>query len=120
MVACNAITGVDDLRLKNTDESTTPSSGNYQGVKRPLMKDGSKAVSDIPIVQGRDALVRVWVSLDAAYNNLPVTAQLFIGASTPPIEVKKSLTESTEENLDSTINFEVPGAELKVATTYRI
>lgn len=161
MVACNAITGVDDLRLKNTDDGETGSSGNttsgntsgilsgssttstssssgvmpqlaeaggvniteialYQGVKRPLMQNGSKAVSDIPVVAGRDALIRVWVSLDASYNKLPVTGQLFIGSSTTPIEVKKTLIESTEDNLDSTINFEVPGGELKGATTYRI
>lgn len=159
MAACNAITGVDDLRLKNTDEETgssgtasggssgilsgsSTSSGSssgsmpqmvdaggvsiseialYQVVKRPLMENGSKAVTDIPIVAGRDALVRVWVTLDASYNKLPITAQLYLGASTTPIEVKKALLDSsTESNLDSTINFEVPGSELKMATTFRI
>src|SRR4051812_42889498 len=55
----------------------------YQGVKRSLMKAGSPGTG-VPVVEGRDALVRLFVTTDASYNNSPVTAHLFVGEGTMP------------------------------------
>jgi hypothetical protein len=93
----------------------------YQGIKRPLMELGVKATSDIPIVAGRAALLRVFVTPDASFNGQPVIGRLYIGASKTPIEATATLGgASTDADLSSTINFEVPGELITVGATYRV
>ena len=153
-VACNAITGVNDLAVASRTGGAGASHGAaqgsagqggggggglpmtvmfpaqgvtigeialYQGVKRSL-KDGTPSPSGItvPIVAGRDALMRVFVQTDHTYDGSPVTAHLFLGASSTPIEVVGVVGPSSEPMLASTVNFDVPGASMVPGLTYRV
>jgi hypothetical protein len=90
----------------------------YQAVKRPLMADGMPATSDIPIVAGRDALLRVFVNVDASHD---LTAQLFFVGDPTPIEIVQTIpASSTDDKLISTLNFDIPGARITPTTKYRV
>lgn len=90
----------------------------YQAVKRPLMADGMPATSDIPIVAGRDALLRVFVNVDTSHE---LTAQLFfVGDATPIQIVQKIAASSTDAELVSTLNFDIPGDKITPTTKYRV
>ena len=90
----------------------------YQAVKRPLMADGAPAVSDIPIVAGRDALLRVFVNVDASHD---LTAQLFFVGNPEPIQIVQTIpASSTDEKLISTLNFDIPGDKITPTTKYRV
>ncbi len=92
----------------------------YQSVSRPIMQGGVTTQSDIPIVANRDALIRVFYSVDGAYNGLPVTARLSIGGSAP-LEVVESLGGGSSEGaMQSTLNFAVPAAQMQQGMTYRV
>jgi hypothetical protein len=93
----------------------------YQGLKRPLMEGGVAATSDLPIIAGREALIRVFVTPDSTHNGQPVIGRLYLGASKTPIEATAMLGgASTDADLSSTINFEVPGALITLGSTYRV
>jgi hypothetical protein len=92
----------------------------YQGVKCPLMENGAPAGSDIPVVAGRDALVRVFAHTDASYDGQPVTARLHLGGSAP-LEVVQVIGGAPSEGvLDSTINFQVPGSAIVAGGAYSV
>jgi len=92
----------------------------YQGVERPLMVNGAAASTTVPIVAGRDGMVRVFYSTDGAYNGQPVTMRLALDGQ-PPLEVTAALSgASTDDNLASTLNVDVPGSALAQSTGYRI
>ena len=91
----------------------------YQGIERPLMDGGQIASSEIPIVANRNALVRAFVSSDGSYTG-PVTGRLYIGSG-DAIEVTATLAgPSTQEDLATTLNFQVHGSRIDHDTTYRI
>lgn len=93
----------------------------YQGVKRSLVQNGQTASSTVPVVAGRDALVRVFTTTNGAYAGGPVTARLYVGEGAAPIEVVKSLGgASTEGSLSSTINFDVPGTSITIGSSFRV
>jgi len=78
-------------------------------------------VVTVPVVAGRDALVRVFVQTDGTYDQGPVTAHLFLGQGSKPIEVVgPAPASSAEAQLGSTINFQVPGASIVPGVTYRV
>ncbi len=80
-----------------------------QGVQRDLLVDGDVAEDDLPVIAGRDALLRVHYSADADYDGGLVTARLDLGDG-EPIDVQTELDpRSTQEDLDSTLNFRIPG-----------
>ena len=155
LAACNALTGADDLVIKDGDgrggNGSSNGSGNgagagsgettgatmgepmaaatgvnlrevalYQGVKRPLMAGGARADSDVPIVQGRDALLRVFYDVIEGYNGGAVTARLTIDGQ-PPLDVTQPLAgSSSDAAVESTINFDVPAAMMVPGMAYRI
>src|SRR5690606_12779910 len=81
----------------------------YQGVRRPLMLDGAVVDSSVPIVAGRDAVVRVFYAKDRDYDNGEVTARLTWNGG-PPMEVTGRLgIASVEGDLATTFVFDVPG-----------
>ncbi|MCO4773163.1 MAG: hypothetical protein KDA24_24225 [Deltaproteobacteria bacterium] len=81
----------------------------YQGVKRSLMVDGETVDSEVPLIEGRDALVRVFVSSDSDYDGEAVTGRLTLGDEVIEVEVDRVREESRNHNLETTVNFEVPG-----------
>lgn len=92
----------------------------YQGVSRPVMKNGQNVNSDTPIIEGRDALMRVFYQTDAEYNGQAVTARLTIEGR-QAIEVQATLgSSSSESDLNSTINFDVPGDAMTAGMAYRV
>lgn len=93
----------------------------YQGVKIVLMEGGQTIPSSVPIVAGRDALMRVWLSLDAKYDGKPVVARLRINGVAEPIEVNGVVTGSpTDQDLGSTLNFTIPGASIVPGFAFRV
>lgn len=81
----------------------------YQGVKRTLIADGEEVDSDVPLIAGRDALVRVFVSSDGDYDGEAVTGRLHLGDEVIEVEVDRVRDESRDHRLETTVNFIVPG-----------
>jgi hypothetical protein len=99
----------------------------FQAVKVPVVK-ASKVVTaaqrNAPVVANRPAFVRVYVSTSAAYRGGQVTAQLRLvdGTTRLPIveDVKTISADSTDADVTSTFNFEVPAASLPPGVTYQV
>lgn len=91
----------------------------YQGPKRPLF-GGTPGAVTVPIVAGRDALVRVFAEPSAGYDGAPVTARLHLSTAAAPREVSAVVGAADEAALGSTLNFEVPGSEIATDTTIRV
>jgi hypothetical protein len=93
----------------------------YQGVKVPLMAGGMPATSQTPIVVGRDAMLRVFVTTDASYNGQPVTARLKLSDTGTPIDVTKTVSgASSDGDLNSTFNIDIPGASITETFQYSV
>jgi hypothetical protein len=137
--ACNVLTGADDLDVAGAggdgggDGTPAPKPlveaagvtineiAIYQAVKRPLMAGGVKAASDTPVVSGRAALIRVFYATDASYDGKPITARLRLGETGDPVDVTATLAgTSTEADLESTINFELPAGFIKDDFQYSV
>lgn len=92
----------------------------YQGVKRTLVVDGVAAPASVPIVAGRDAVVRVFYETDGTYDRAPVVGRLSIDGFAP-IETQVVLgTSSTDAEMASTVNFVVPGDHVTEAFAYSV
>lgn len=131
LAACNAVTGVSDLRLEGDEvprDPMVPAGGVsiteidlYQGTKRELMNGGMPASSTVAIVAGRPALMRLFIGYDNDYNHLPVTARLYINNAEEPIVVAKTIEVlPSEGTLDSTLNIPIPGELIAPGMTYRV
>ncbi len=89
----------------------------YQGVERPLMKDGVELNSNIPIVAGRDAFLRVFYAAAGSANGV-LRVTFNDGA---PIEEAVTLSgSSNQESLASTANVAIPGARISSAKGLRV
>ncbi len=105
-------------RLIATKGVTIKEIALYQGVKRPLMATGMPATSETPIVAGRDALLRVFVDVDASHE---LIGRIYFDDDPTPIEIKQTIAgSSTDAKLDSTLDFDIPGAKLTPTTKYRV
>src|SRR5262249_39916595 len=93
----------------------------YQAVKIPLMAAGAPQTSQTPIVVGRDAMLRVFVTTDASYNGQPVTARLRLSDTGNPIDVTKTIGgASNDDDLNSTFNIDIPGASITNTFQYSV
>jgi hypothetical protein len=92
----------------------------YQGVKSTIFLNGSAVSSNVPLVADREALVRVFVDIDPSYHATPITARLTLGSGAPIEVVKSVFNDSSEENLGTTINFEVPAASMVAGLQYGV
>jgi hypothetical protein len=154
LIACNSITGVNDLGIGNPQgmggtgngsnnggSSSTMGQGAgmpmptpmvaaqgvniteiavYQAVKRSIFggQPPSSGVK-VPIVAGRPALIRVFTAVDGGYDGSPVTARLFLG-SDPQGDVVGTPVASSDQDLSSTLNFEVPPEKMVTGLQYRV
>jgi hypothetical protein len=92
----------------------------YQGVKVQLMKDGQLGVPKAPVVAGREALVRLWVTTDGNYNGKPVTARFNINGA-DPVETTTTVPANPDDpDLNSTINLKIPGASIQPGMQYSV
>jgi hypothetical protein len=89
----------------------------YQGVERPLMSGGSDASSSVPIVGGRDAMLRIFYS---AQSQKSVTVRVTLGSAQPILVQANVSGNSTQGSLASTINVTIPGATLTGAANYKV
>jgi hypothetical protein len=102
----------------------------FQTLKVPLASAGSPADHGrVPIVAGRDLLVRVYVTPDDTFTSgKTITARLKVANPSPTGEtITEVLTTamavngaSTESDLTSTINFTVPGGLVTAETQYAV
>lgn len=84
----------------------------YQGPERMLMAGGAAVESSVPLVAGRDALVRVFYTTDDDYDGRQVTAVLSLDGE--PLEQVTTLYESSLPHaLLSTVNFRLDGESVK-------
>jgi peptidase M66-like protein len=91
----------------------------YQAVSRPLMQNGGPVGTSVPIVAGRDALVRVFYTASGGYNGQTVTARLTIAGT--PLEVTGTLGgSSSESDPESTLNFFVAGSQMGENAGFRV
>jgi len=112
---------------------------SYQSLKVPLAKDGAPVARAIwpnvwgseaavvPIVAGRDALLRIFVKPEAGYVPAAITARVKVqthGASTVESHVfyatKNVTAASIDADLASTINVTIPAAALKPGATFGV
>ncbi len=90
----------------------------FQGTKVSVARDGA-AVADrnAPIVEGRPALVRVYVEPQAGWQPREVTARLDLVSSDPAVQpqgsANKTITSaSSNGDMFSTFNFSIPGDQV--------
>lgn len=92
----------------------------YQSVKRQIMLDGQAVEGGVPLVAGRDAVIRVFYETNADYDGEEVTGRLSI-AGADPIEVKGKLSgTSSDASIDSTVNFSVPGSAIGASLEFSL
>lgn len=85
-----------------------------QGVHTDLMSDGQIAEPVVPLVAGRDAVVRVFVAPQESYEVRGITARFYLWRDGEIAAVAQGdarpITESNMDSLDSTINIRLPGS----------
>lgn len=97
----------------------------YQGVKIDVMKSGAAVKSlNAPIVVGRQALVRAFVTPASGWKPREVVAELRIIAGTtklPIIQASATITKaSTDGDTKSTFNFDVPADSIPMGATFQV
>jgi hypothetical protein len=129
------VAGCGDSGTEETNETTPPvpnlkaASGVtitevaiYQSVKRQLAKDGAAVTSDVPLVAGRDAMIRVFYTTSGDYDGKAVTGRLSLGDDGDPIDVEQVLSEptSSDGSISSTLNFFIPGDRIGAELNYSV
>lgn len=93
----------------------------YQGVKAVLMQNGADGGNKVPLVAGRDALMRLFLTVDGNYNGQPVTARLTINGVADPIVVVANAKGGGKDNsLATTLNIDIPGAAIPAGFNYKV
>ena len=97
----------------------------FQGVKVDVVAKGAWVKTrNAPVVAGRPALVRAYVTPSAGWTRRSVTAELRIvgsGAKSPVLRVTKTVSSaSTDEAPASAFDFEVPGEVISADATFQI
>ncbi len=92
----------------------------YQGPRCSIMSGGLARTCDVPLINGRDALVRVFYTADPSVVGQTVTGWLSIDAE-HSYQVTMNLgPASSEENFMSTVNFIVPGEAINQFLSYQV
>ena len=99
----------------------------FQAVKVPVVAAGkvvAPASRNSPAVANRPALVRAYVKSDSTYKGGSITAELRLvngKTSLPTVKDTKTISgASTDANMASTFNFEVPATSLPPGVTYQV
>jgi hypothetical protein len=98
----------------------------YQGVKIPVMQGGTEPTRKAPIVASRPGLLRVFVTRASSWQPKPVQAFLVLDntASGGKVETfdltQTPSSDSTDADLGSTFNFDLPAAVFKTTTKYQV
>jgi Peptidase M66 len=100
----------------------------FQGVKVPVVKDGEQVPATkrkAPVVAKRPGLLRVYVTPESSWSTRALTAELRLvasdGAKFPVLRETKTISaSSTDEDINSTFNFEIPGDNLPAGVTFQV
>jgi hypothetical protein len=96
----------------------------YQGVKTLLVRDGVEVRHHaVDVVQGRAALVRVFFKTTSGYTPGAVQASLSLNGRSGTrvlVDQRKMAGTSSDADLDSTLNFDLPGDLIDDKTTFAI
>ena len=99
---------LDELEWVGAPGVTIRSISITQGVERPVMDDGDELDSDVPLIAGRDAMLRAFYNAGTDYDGGEVAARLRLNGQelwwTGTLE-----RASEEDDLDTTINVSIPG-----------
>jgi hypothetical protein len=105
------LVGVDGVIIKKVSI--------YQGVERPLAIDGVQQPSEVPLVPGRAALLRVFYEAPGATGKA-VTGRLELGDGTI-VDAPTELAPSTiDGELGTSVNFFLEGAQVFEPFSYRV
>lgn len=98
----------------------------YQGVKVRIAKDGARvdASGTVHVVAGREGVLRVFVSPKSGFVARELVGRLTLrseGRDPVVIEVKKTIDgTSSEDDLDSTLNFDLDPAAVSPGVSYKV
>ncbi|MBX3227619.1 MAG: lipoprotein [Labilithrix sp.] len=96
----------------------------YQGLKTTIAKNGAAVAASLPILAGRDAMVRVYVTPTSTATSEPVTAVLEVADDDGDVvtfsDTKTLSGASVESDLATTFNFTVPGASLPAGAKFKV
>ncbi len=93
----------------------------YQGVKRVLAQAGAPVASNVPLVAGRNALVRAFYTAPPERIGQTVRGRLWLDGVAEPIETDVVLTgTSNDRDLNTSANFNVPGELIGATFGYRV
>lgn len=97
----------------------------YQAVGIALMHEGAEVSNqNAPVVIGKDAMIRAMVRPEAGWQGREVIGRLTLHDSSGPVgafESKRSITAaSTDADLQSSFNFDIPGKHIAADTMYSI
>jgi hypothetical protein len=93
----------------------------YQGLKRVLAQNGAMQSSSVPLVAGRQALLRVFYTTTPERVGQTVKGRLTIDGVADPIETDVVLTAaSNEADLGTTANFDIPAQLIGATFGYRV
>ena len=93
----------------------------YQGVKRMLMVGGAPIASDVPLVNGRDAVLRLFYTAPPEQLSQQVTGKLIIEGYAEELQATGVLGAiSNDADMGSTVNFIIPGAAIGDTFSYSV
>ena len=95
-----------------------------QAVEIELMDDGDEGDRNGPVVRGRDGLFRIYVERQEGWENRRIKGVVTLlddGDVIESYDRERNVTgDSYEGDIDSTINVEVPGEEIRGGREYRV
>ncbi len=92
----------------------------YQGVEALIARDGESLDPSVPIVAGRDALLRVFVEPLPGAAMREIVAHVELGEG-EPLEARLVVRgASTRESLESSANVRIPGARIEPGVPLRV
>ncbi len=110
----------DEPSLVGIDGVTIQQVAIYQGVKHVLAENGVAVQSNVPLVAGRDGMVRVFYTAAPDKVGTTVVGRLKIGEH-PPLEVEGMLVpQSLDHDAGTTINFAFLGDLVGDTFDYRV
>lgn len=96
----------------------------YQSVKVPFVENGAEVSSGVPVVGGKEAMMRVYLSRVSGFSSREITGRLTVnsGSDAPMIYETTMMVDTgwSEGDLSSTMNFTIdaeymtPGASFQV------
>jgi hypothetical protein len=96
----------------------------FQGVENWIMENGNEVEPALPVAAGRDAMVRVMLEPSESFTPREIVGRLYVlddSGFAGGLEASIDLTgPSTEESLESSLNFTVPGDLISSSSRFLI